>query len=104
MKIKEFINLWADGEHDDVDVYDNVCEELGIAFCGGYTLTEEGTEHFKDALELEIDVIERDCIAIVDVDDEEGIWQKKLKKAKEFFYSIAGYCNDENFEKWFVEA
>ena len=25
MKIKEFINLWADGEHDDVDVYDNVC-------------------------------------------------------------------------------
>ena len=104
MKVSEFVKLWSDGSHNDIDVYDNVCEEIAIAYCGGYTLTEEGTEHFKDALEMEIDVIERDCIAIVDVDDEEGIWQKKLKKAKEFFYSIAGYCSDNNFDKWFVEA
>ena len=23
--VREFIELWADGTHDDIDVYDNVC-------------------------------------------------------------------------------
>lgn len=101
--IKEFVNLWADGTHDDIDVYDNVCEELGIAYCGEIELTKEGKEYFKEVLEYYIDIEEnsRYPVAIVDVDGPEGVWQKKLKKAKEFFYSAAGYCSDENYQKWF---
>lgn len=105
MKVKEFIKMWEDGTHNDIDVYDNVCEELGIAFCGGYKLSKEGREKFKEALEFEIDVDEdpRYPVAVVDVDGDEGVWQKKLKQAKELFYSLAGYCDDELFNKWFIE-
>ena len=104
MTVKEFVKLWEDGTHNDVDVYDNVCEELGIAFCGSVKLTSEGKKEFSDVLEYEIDVDEDECYAIIDIDDEEGIWQKKLKRAKQFFYSVAGYCNDENYNKWFKEV
>ena len=102
MKIKEFINLWADGAHDDIDVYDDVCEELGIAYCGGYKLTKEGEKEFKEVLEY--DILVDDDVAIVHVDDEEGIWQKKLKNAKRFFYAAAGYCNCDDYDRWFVEV
>ena len=36
MKIKDLLEMEI-----DVDVYDNVCEELAIAFCGATKLTEE---------------------------------------------------------------
>lgn len=104
MTIEKFVELWADGTHDDIDVYDNVCEELGIAYCSGYKLTEEGKEKFKEVLTYEIEPNEEYGTAIVDVDGEEGVWQLKLGKAEEFFYAIAGYCSDEDFEKWFVEV
>ena len=102
MKIKDFINLWADGTHDDIDVYDDVCEELAIAYCGGYKLTKEGKKEFKEVLEY--DILVDDDVAIVHVDDEEGIWQKKLKNAKRFFYAAAGYCDCDDYDRWFVEA
>jgi hypothetical protein len=102
MKIKDFINLWADGTHDDIDVYDDVCEELAIAYCGGYKLTKEGEKEFKEVLEY--DILVDDDVAIVHVDDEEGIWQKKLKNAKRFFYAAAGYCDCDDYDRWFVEA
>lgn len=102
MKVKDFINLWADGTRDDIDVYDDVCEELGIAYCGGYKLTKEGEKQFKDVLEYDILVDEN--LAIIHVDDEEGIWQKKLKKAKQFFYAAAGYCDCDDYDRWFIEV
>lgn len=104
MKVKEFIEMWADGTHSDVDVYDDVCDEIRIAYCGGIKLTKKGEEEFEDVLDYEIDPDEENYIAIIHVDDEEGIWQKKLKKAKQFFYSAAGYCADEDYQKWFVEV
>lgn len=107
--IRKFVKMWEDGTHDDIDVYDNVCEELGIAYCGGYKLTKEGEKQFAEVLDYSIEIVEPVTkydypIAIVDVDGDEGIWQKKLKKAKEFFYSVAGYCADSDFNKWFIEC
>ena len=103
MKVREFIKEWEnEEEHNDVDVYDNVCEELGIAYCGGMKLTKEGEEHFKEVLDYDIDVYEDYGEAVIDVDGDEGVWQKKLKKAKEFFYSAAGYCACDDWDKWFA--
>lgn len=104
MKVREFIEMWADGTHNDVDVYDDVCEEIGIAYCGEIKLTEEGKKEFEEVLDYDIDVDEESNVAVIHVDDKEGIWQKKLKKAKQFFYSAAGYCADEDYQKWFVEV
>ena len=105
MKVREFIKEWGNEEHNDVDVYDNVCEELGICYCAGTKLTKEGEEHFKDIFDFDIEVDEDNQVAVVDVDDiDEKIWKKKLKKAEEFFISAAGYCSDEDYTKWFVET
>ena len=87
----------------DIDVYDNVCESLAIAFCGPMNLTEEGKEHFKDVLDLPVIIYTDDNVAIVDVDDSEGVWQKKLKGAKELFYALAGFCSITDYDTWFIE-
>lgn len=90
----------------DIDVYDNVCEELGIAFCGPQELTDEGHEHFYDALYYDVEIIAGpyETLAIVDVDAEEGEWQKKLALAKELFYGMAGWCSEETYKRWFKEV
>lgn len=107
MTIREFIEMWADGTHEDIDVYDNVCEELGIAYCGGTTLTKCGEREFAEVLNYKIEVIEPvtrydSPVAIVDIDDDD--WEYKLRRAKNFFYSAAGYCKDSDYRKWFREA
>lgn len=102
MKIKDLLEMEI-----DVDVYDNVCEELAIAFCGATKLTEEGREHFANVLEYDVNILENSFlgqVAIVDVDDKEGVWQKKLEGAKELFYSLAGYCSSTDYDRWFVDA
>lgn len=98
MKVKEFIKMDV-----DVDVYDNITEELAIAFCGAVELTEDGKFYFEIALNLDVELDEENGIAIVDVDDEffEDLWKFKLEKAEEFFYSAAGYCTEEKYNQYF---
>lgn len=88
-------------EEVDIDVYDNVCEDLAIAFCGPVVLTDEGQKRFGSCLDYEVEIDLMDGIAIVDVDDKEGIWQKKLHLVKELFDAMAGYCASSDYDKWF---
>ena len=96
MTIRDFIK-----QEIDIDVCDDVCEELYIAFCGSLTLTEEGEKEFADVLEYGVDMGED--VAIINVDDgtDDG-WEKRLKRAKKFFYSAAGYCPCDDYERWFI--
>lgn len=97
MKVKDLIE-----QEIDIDVYDDVCEELGIAFCGPLYLTEQGKEKFADVLDYEIQ-IGNEC-AIVCIDDaEDKVWKNRLKLAKEFFYAAAGYCDDDDWNVWFSD-
>lgn len=105
MKVRDFIEFEC-----DVDVYDDVCEELGICCCGPVLLTEEGKREFADVLDYNIDLVPSVPFdgeeqtweyGVVEIDDEEGVWQKKLKRAKKFFYSAAGYCVEDEYKKWF---
>lgn len=95
MKVKDLLPMEI-----DVDVYDDVCEEIAIAYCGANKLTPEGEKKFAEVLEYDITLheIRGFCIVHIDGDD----WKRKLKLAKEFFYSIAGYCDDDDFNKWFI--
>ncbi|MGM9598709.1 MAG: hypothetical protein ACI3VY_02180 [Faecousia sp.] len=96
MKVRDLIE-----QSIDIDVYDDVCEELGIAFCGPLKLTEEGEKEFSEALDYEVEL--NSNYAIVSVDAPEGEWQKRLKKAKKFFYAAAGYCDADDYDRWFKE-
>lgn len=95
MKIRDFIKMDI-----DIDVYDNVCDGIGIAYCGPMSLTEEGEKQFAEVMDYDIEI--QDDVAIVDTDHDD--WKHRLKKAKEFFYSIAGYCDADLYDKWFVEV
>ena len=103
MKVRDFIK-----QDISVDVVDDVCEELYIAFDGPVTLTDEGKDHFDFALSLDVEMhspCQDDILAIVHVDDEffPDLWEFRLEKAKEFFYAAAGYCSIEDYERWFCE-
>lgn len=108
MTVKEFVEKWADGSQPDIDVYDDVCEELAIAYCGCLRLTDDGERHFEEVLGYTMEVLleGRNCpVAIIYIDsDKDGLWEERLEKASEFFYSAAGYCPDEDFQKWFIEV
>lgn len=99
MTIREFMT-----SNMDIDVYDNVCEELGIAFCPPMYLTEEGIQEFGNLLDSKIEVCEDACSAVVIVDDDPNWnWEDKLLAMKRFFYSMAGYCEDTDYNRWFKE-
>ena len=104
MKVKDLLPMEI-----DIDCYDDVCEALGIAFCGPLELTEEGKAHFSEALEYDIQMINGapggiPCV-IVKVDDKEtSVWKHRLAKAKEFFETAAGYCDADDYDRWFKEG
>ena len=101
MKVRDFIK-----REIDIDVYDDVCEELGIAFCGPAELTPEGEEKFAEVLDYDIEIVNEGWAmwqnAIVHVDGEN--WRHKLHVAKEFFDSLAGFCPCDDYDRWFKEV
>lgn len=104
MKVKEFLNY--DG---DIDVVDDVCEELYVCYCGKMILTPEGEEKFKDVLDYDIEIVKGYGTygyntAILHIDSPGDEWEAKLNKAKEFFYSLAGYCAADDYDRWFIEG
>ena len=88
----------------DIDVYDDVCEELGIAFCGPQPLTPEGEKEFAEIMDYEIQI--NPCsygglpAAILCIDGLED-WEDRLRKAKIFFMCAAGYCSCEDYDRLF---
>lgn len=100
MKVKDLI-----AQEVDIDVYDDVCEELGIAFCGPMTLTPEGQAKFEEVLDYEVELRNdgSDITAIVKVNAPGDEWKRRLARAKEFFEGAAGYCTCEEYDKWFAD-
>ena len=101
MKVKEFIK-----QSVDIDVFDDICEELYIAFCGPMELTPAGKKHFREVLGYEVELHNNGAaiVGIVHIDDpDDDVWEARLEKAKEFFEACAGYCTVDEFEKWFKE-
>lgn len=84
----------------DIDVYDDVCEELSIAFCGPLHLTVDGYAQFSGALDLPVEFFGDH--AIVHVDGPGNSWRKRLEVALDLFESAAGYCTDDEYRRWFA--
>lgn len=95
MTIREFIK-----QDIDIDVCDNVYDRYYCAFCGPIHLTAEGEKFFADVLDYEIEQYVNECVAIVDIDYYED-YGEAHRKAKYFFQSVAGYCEEDLWDKWF---
>lgn len=100
IKVKDLLKMDV-----DVDVYDNITEELAIAFCGAVELTDEGNVYFSVILNREVELDEENGVAIIDCDDEffPELDEFYLEQAKELFYSAAGYCAEEKYNRYFKE-
>ena len=97
IKVKELMTMEI-----DVDVYDDYDESLGIAFCGAMRIKPLGKKEWADVLEYDIELNSTYPIAILQVTvDSDEETERRLSRAKKFFYSLAGYCADKDFEKWF---
>ena len=98
IKVKDLLKMDV-----DVDVYDNITEELAVAFCGAVELTDEGKFYFEVILNREVELDEENGVAIIDCDDEffPDNDEFYLDMAKELFYSAAGYCTEEKYNRFF---
>lgn len=84
-------------EDVDVDVCDDYDERCFIAYCGGYDLTDEGVKKFSDALDVTITGFRSGFVTLHCESEEQA------EACKEFFNSVAGFCGESDFDKWFVE-
>ena len=95
----------------DIDVFDNVCEDLAIAFIGPMELTAEGEKKFKEVMGYTFEILHAEETwsglphCVIDVDDpDEKVCARKMRKAKEFFEAAAGFCPADDYDKWFKEV
>lgn len=84
----------------DIDVYDDIEERVGIAFCGPKWLKEAGIEKFKDILDIEVEITGESALLLIEGEKDED---RKLDLAEEFFNSLAGYCTPEEYSLWFSD-
>lgn len=103
MKVRELLKMDI-----DIDVYDNVTEELAVAFCGPMELTEAGIRRFGEVLDYWVELTNKGSyiyaiVAVNDPEDEDG-WERKLELAKELFESMAGLCSATDYELWFKDT
>lgn len=88
----------------DIDVIDDVTDDLWIAKCGAYKLTEAGKKKFRSVLPLMVEY-RLGCdgvIACVLLDGHDD-WERLERKCIELFEALAGYCSYRDFHSWFIE-
>ena len=93
MRVRDLIDLLD----ISVDVCDDYDERCYIGYEGGYDLTEAGKRRFADALDVPIYGINGFAVTI------HCPTATEAQACKELFYSIAGYCSEKNFDRWFRE-
>ena len=103
MKVRDLLKMDI-----DIDVYDNVTEELAVAFCGPMELTEAGIRRFGEVLDYWVELTNKGSyiyaiVAVDDPEDEDG-WERKLELAKELFESMAGLCPATDYDLWFKDT
>lgn len=87
----------------DIDVYDDDSDGIGIAFCGPVGLTDEGRKEWSDILDYKVSFVDETIagdIAVVKIPDDVD-YDEKLDRCSEFFGALAGYCSQEDWDKWF---
>ena len=98
MKVKDLI-----AQDIDIDVCDDVTagEELCIACCGPIQLTDEAKTKFAEVLELDVEFLDGSAVIKVDAPEDDD-WRRRLELATEFFEAAAGYCDDADYDEWFI--
>lgn len=82
----------------DVDVYDGYDDRCAVAWCGN-GLTDEGLAKFADILEHDttvyVDTATNYVSAVVECDN-----GREANKLTELMHTMAGYCSEEEYERF----
>lgn len=103
MKVKDIFTDKFYEEHGDIDVYQDCLDIDGIAYCGN-KLTKQGKAHYKHLLNLNCKIGKAwgyPCVWVL-VNGEQND-EQLAKDVMGMFYDMAGYCTEEEYDKWFVE-
>lgn len=101
MKVRDILTQETWDIWGDMDVANDVTDDLAPCWCGEL-LTEEGEKKFAKALELEAEIRPVwGTPGIVLKIDQYPDWEKKWNRAQRMFTAMAGYCTEEEWNKWF---
>lgn len=96
MKVKDLIK-----EKIDIDVIDDYDERCWIAKCGAYKMTDAGEQMFHRVLDINAHI---DTSGICPVAILHCETPTEAQECKVFFLSLAGYCTEEDYNRWFIEV
>lgn len=101
MTIRELMNHKV-----DVDIYNNITDDEAICLCCPLELTDEGEKEWGDVLDYVVEVTTDNNYSYAECicdDDPDIKWQTKKKRLTKFLWSAAGYCPEEDYNKWFLD-
>ena len=104
MKVKDLI-----AEDIDIDVCDDYDERCWIAKCGAYRLTDAAVQKFHRALDIGVHIVGKGFggapVAILECDrEDEEEAERNARECKNLFFSLAGYCAADDYDRWFEEV
>ena len=100
LTVRGLLKMGEREDFEDIDVCDDYDERCYIAFCGGYRLTEAGEQEFADALDIEV----------IPCGAGGFTWTlrcdtgKQARACERLFNSLAGFCGESDFDRWFEEV
>ena len=106
MKLMDILTSNTHSKYGDMDVVNDVIDEFFPAWCGTL-FTKEGAEEFTDALGLDAEIINcgtpkyPEYRILVHVDGPH--WRDCRSQAKSLFECMAGYCDDTDYKRWFID-
>ena len=93
MDMRDFVRKIAEDKPDIIKL---------ICYCPPIEFTAEGEKYFGWTLDnVFLNVDEDSQWAEVICDEGDYPWQLIKRKAFELLYAMAGYCSEENYNKWF---
>lgn len=91
----------------DIDASGEMVDFACGVCCGGYTITEEGEKRWGKVLDCPIIVNEKESWGIIldaEIFEEEDFDEfSETGETERFLLSFAGYCSEDDFDKWFKE-
>lgn len=82
---------------EDVDVVDDYTESLYIAYCGT-KLTDAGLEKYRPLMDLKAKKVD-DYTYVIECPN-----GRVLRMLKDMFEGMAGYCSEEEYDKYFYDV
>lgn len=103
MNFKELLNI--DNGLTGIDVYNDCCDDEGVAIVDPVKLKPEGRKKFNDLFGLEVEVELEGSYphATVLINDRRD-WKSIRRLLNSFLWAQAGYCSCHDYDRWFVEV